>query len=122
MTQTIERVELPADTYHALEQIAAFQGVTLAAMIETWIEQHRANENRQALRREYQELISKDLGRTLTKAEEARLDTICDELNALGRQSEAGRALQETNRRGDALIAKSEALLLRVEASAQGKA
>ena len=116
MIQTTERLELPADTYHALEQIAAFQGVTLAAMIEQWIQQHRTRENLVSLRQEYQRLTDKALTQTITRAEEKRMDALCAEINAANQQSNPAHALEQTNWRADELIAKSEQLLARAEA------
>jgi uncharacterized coiled-coil DUF342 family protein len=107
MMQTTERLELPTDTYRALEQIAAFQGMTLAAMLETWVQQYRTNQNLSALRREYQELTDKDLARTLTPKEEKRLVRICKELDDIEMQSESSRHWQQ---QADAIDARFDAL------------
>lgn len=107
MTQTIERLELPTETYRALEQIAMLQGVTLVAMLEGWVQQYRTTESLHALRWEYQELVDKDLARTLTPQEEARLAIVCEELDAIEMQSEGSRIWQK---QADAIDARFAAL------------
>ena len=107
MMQTIERLEMPSDTYRALEQIAAFQGVTPLRVVEGWLQQHRTMENLRELRREYLELIDKDLGRTMTQQDAARLALVCEELNAVEMQSETA---QNWQRQADAIDAKFDAI------------
>ena len=119
MIQTMERLELPADTYHALEQIARARSITPSELVEELIRQLQTMESLASLRQEYQRLTDKALMRTITRAEEKRLDAICDELNAANRQAKAERALEQTNGRADEFIAKSEALLERVPQAAR---
>lgn len=107
MTQTIECLELPTETYRALEQIAAFRGMTLAAMVETWVQQYHTEDSLSALRREYQELIDKDLARTLTPQEETRLARVCEELDTIEMQSQAN---QNWQKQADAIDARFDAL------------
>ena len=111
MTQTIERLELPTDTYHALEQIARARSVSPSELVTDLVRQFQAMENAAALREEYQRLTDKALTRRISREEEKRLDLICAEINAANRQSNAGYALEQTNRRAEELIAKSEALI-----------
>ena len=105
--QTIERLELLSDTYQAIQKIAAFQGVTPLRVIEGWMQQYRTAEKLRELRREYQELIDRDLGRTLTEKDAARLALVRGELNAIEMQSEAA---QNWQRQADAIDAKFDAI------------
>ena len=119
MTQAIERLELPADTYHALEQIAALEGVTLAAIIEQWIQQRRTKESLFALRQEYQRLADKAMTRTLSPVEEKRMEALCAAIHAANLPEDTEYALEQTNLRAEELIAKSEALLERTQQAAK---
>ena len=105
MVQTVESLELPRETYLALEQIAQFQGITPRKVIESWIQQHQSKEKLSALRQEYQRLIDKELMETLTPKEEKRLEIVCDKINAIEMDSQAmqqgQRRLEEVEERLD---------------------
>lgn len=86
--QTVERLELPSDTYHALEEIARFQGIPPARVVENLIRQYYSKESLRTLRKEYRELIHKDLMQVITREEEQRLEAVCSQINEIERQSE----------------------------------
>ena len=91
----MEQLELPSETYHALEHIAKLQGVTLLGTIERWIQQFQQVEQLHLLRNEYHELIDKDLADTLTNADSERLDIICTQINEIEMQSETSKYWQQ---------------------------
>ena len=76
MVRTVEPLELPSATYQALEQIARFQGITPAGVVEKLVQQFQLRENLPALRLEYQRLADRELNRTITAEEEAHLEQI----------------------------------------------
>lgn len=95
MVQAVERLELPSATYRVLEQIAQRHGTTPAGAVEKLIQQFQFKENLIALRHEYQQLADKELSRTITSEEEARLEEVCDQINFIEMQSETNRIWQE---------------------------
>jgi len=112
MVQALERLEVPLPTYHALEGIAKAQGSTPLKIIEGWIEQYEAQETRWSLRHEYQRLIEKDLNQSLTASEAQRLDAVCDELNALEKQSPNNAAWETQAEAIDTRLAQIHRLLV----------
>jgi cell shape-determining protein MreC len=94
MVRAVEPLELPAATYQVLEQIARLHGTTPAGVVERLVQQFQLQENLPALRQEYQQLTDRELNRTITKEEEAHLEEICDQINAIEMQSEANLAWQ----------------------------
>ena len=104
MVGAVEHLELPSATYQALEQIARFQGLTPAGVVEKFVQQFQLRENLHALRQEYQHLADRELNRTITAEEEARLEEVCDQINAIEMQSEANRLWQEQADKMNALL------------------
>ncbi len=90
MLQTIERLEMPAEMYQALEQIGKPQGKTALQVVEIWLAQYRISQHAASLHKEYQVLIDKDLHRTLTAQESQRLEEVCEQINEIEMQSKAG--------------------------------
>ncbi len=88
MTQTLERLELPLITYRALEQIARTQGITPADAVGNLVRQFHHAGSITILRDEYQQLAGKELARTLTVEEAARLETVAERLSDLEMASE----------------------------------
>ena len=115
MTQTSERLELPSDTYHLLEQMAQARSIPLPELVAKMVRPFQAQEDLDALREEYRRLTDKALMRTMTRREEKRRDALCAKIDAASRQSNAGRMLEQSNRRADEIIEKSEALLALIE-------
>ena len=99
---TLQHLELPSNTFDALEQIAQFQGRTLLGVIEGWVHQHKDTQNLTALRQEYQALIDKDLQRVLTPEEAERLEVICVWINTLEAQTDAYQHWQQFEKKMDA--------------------
>ena len=87
--QTQERLELPLITYRALERIARTQGVTPADAVGNLVRQFHHVESVTTLRAEYQQLADKELARTLTVGEAARLEAVAEQLSDLEIASEA---------------------------------
>ena len=111
MAQTVERLELTPHTYHILEQLAQARSTTPAKIVEDMVRQFQATESLASLRQEYQRLTEKALMRTISHAEEKRMDTICLQISALARQADQEQIREQRDRQADALIEKSEHLL-----------
>ena len=111
MAQALVRLEIPFPTYHDLARIAQSHNSIPLKVIEGWVAQRETQETRQSLRHEYQRLIEKDLSQTLTPDEEKRLDTVCDELNALEAQSPNNAAWQNQAGAIDAQLTQIHHLL-----------
>lgn len=107
MEQTLMRLELPSSTYHTLKQMARSEGMTTLHLIENRLQQYQQKKKLHTLRQQYQELIDKDLQRTLTEDEEQRLDSICAKLNAIEMRSASA---QHWKRQADAIDAQFEAI------------
>lgn len=110
LAQAIEQVNLTFRTYHILEQMAQARSLTPSELLEDLVWHFQALENLAVLRREYQQLTDKALERTISPAEEKRMDAICVELNALNRDANKEHILEQRNRQADNLTAKSERL------------
>lgn len=104
MSDLIEQIALPSDTYRALEKIAQVRGVSLPMLLDTWIQEHLSQDTLHALRQEYQELTDKELNRILTGEEKARLETVCTQINEIEMQSEASSRWQERTREMNTLL------------------
>lgn len=72
MTQIIERLELPTETFRALEQIAQVDGSPLSVVVNQLVKEKLTKQLR-SLRREYQRLVGKELTHSLSREEKARL-------------------------------------------------
>lgn len=118
LAQTGERLELTPRTYHILEQMAQARSTTPAQIVEDMVQQFQAMENLALLRQEYQRLTQKALMRTISRAEEKRIDAICVQLSALKQQTDQEQIREQRGRRADELIAKAETLLERVNQQA----
>ena len=111
MAQTVEQLELTPHTYQMLEQMAQARSTTPAKIVEALIRQFQVAESLASLRQEYQLLTQKALMRTISRAEEKRMDAICIQINVLNRQIDQEQIREQRDRQADALIEKSEHLL-----------
>ena len=111
MIQTMARLELQADTYRALEQMAQARHLTPSEFITDLIREFQATENLAVLQEEYQRLTEKALMRTITQSEEKRIDAICVQMSALSRRMNKEYVKEQRDRKADELIEKSEHLL-----------
>ena len=75
------------------------------------MEQYQHKQRLEVLNQEYQALTDKVLSRTITCAEEKRIDAICAEMNKLQRKSDLAKIYEQREKKADELIAKSAALL-----------
>ena len=84
MIQTIERLELPTETYHALKQQAQERGCPMNEYLQRMLTQEKKrDELYEQLAEEYQRLIDKDLARTITAEENVRLENVVVRLNLM---------------------------------------
>ncbi len=111
MAQTGERLELTPRTYHILEQMAQARSTTPAQIVEDMVQQFQAMENLASLRQEYQRLTEKALMRTISRAEEKRMDALRIEMSALNGRMAQEQIRAQRDQQADALIDKSEHLL-----------
>ena len=102
--QTQERLELPLTTYRAIEQIAQIQGVTLADAVGNLVRQFHRAENLTALRDEYQQLADKELARSITVEETARIEAVARQLSDIEMDSEANRIWEEQTEKMNLLL------------------
>jgi len=89
VTQTIENIRLSSDEYRNLEEIAQSKGVDPSAVVGNWITENIIQYRLETLRKEYRDLIQKDLHRTITEAERSSLEKVIGEVNALEMQTVA---------------------------------
>lgn len=111
LAQTGERLELTPRTYHILEQMAQARSTTPAQIVEDMVQQFQAMENLASLRQEYQRLTEKALMRTISRAEEKRMDALRIEMSALNGRMAQEQIRAQRDQQADALIDKSEHLL-----------
>jgi hypothetical protein len=104
MMQTREHIELPLTTYRAIEQIAQIQGVTLADAVGNLVRQFHRAENLAALRDEYQQLANKELARSLTVEEAARIEAVARQLSDIEMESEASHIWEEQTEKMNVLL------------------
>ena len=84
MVQTVERLELPAETYLALEKSAGEIGCKIEEYLHHLLYREKKKEELyEQLEQEYQQLISRDLSRTITAAESQQLETVIARLNMM---------------------------------------
>lgn len=104
MPQTQERLELPLTTYRAIERIAQFQGVTPADAVGNLVQIFHHSENLISLRNEYQQLADKELTRSITPEETARIEEVAGQLSAIEMASEAGQVWEKQAETMNALL------------------
>ncbi len=109
MIQTIARLELPADTYHTLEQRAQEKGCLPDEYLHRMLTQEKKrDEVHEQLAEEYQRLIDKDLARTITAEENKRLETVIARLNLMEELSDDTRLREQKAAEIDAKFAELE--------------
>ena len=109
MAQTIERLELPADTYYALEQRAQEKGCPPDEYLHRMLTQEKKkDELYEQLAEEYQRLIDKDLARTINAEENKRLETVVARLNLIEELSDETRLREQKAAAIDAKFAELE--------------
>lgn len=87
MAQTMERLELPIETYHALEQMARFDGTALPVAVKRMVRE-RLSKQLRAFRREYQRLLGKEFAQTITDEEKQRMEIVGSHISTIEMQSE----------------------------------
>ena len=84
MTSTIERLELPSEAYDVLQQRAQAKGCEPDEYLPRLLyREKKKDELFEQLEQEYQQLIDRDLARTMTEEESNRLETVIARLNLI---------------------------------------
>ena len=112
--QTLERLDIPSNTFQALEKIARQKSITPTRMVQGLVQQYEQQQQIDALNAEYNELSSKALLRTIDSREEKRMNTVIGKILSLeARNHDPIR--EERERKADELIVGAERLLAQIE-------